>query len=129
MSRLQQTVEGLDKVPAYKKPDISKLHAFPYKNFLVEHGRMVGEKKTVLHFAQVRCKADVFLELLRKTFQGRVMPKIALDSQVILGSYQDLGVQDAFSVIWEEDLSDGMLGWISGKVRQLDKELDAGARR
>lgn len=120
--RLQRATEQLDKVPG-TAPIVARLHTKAYTNFLVEHGRMVGERKTIIKFVQVRCEPALFLELLKRAFEGRHMPKIALDEGFILPGYERMGVQDAFSVVWEGDLSDGMLGWINSKVRQLDEQL------
>lgn len=113
---------GLDQKPP-EKPQVARLHSKRYKNFLVEHGRMIGERMTVLHFALVKMEPGRFLELLKRTFDCRTPPAVSYDSQVILGGYQELGVQDAFSVRWSEDLSDGMLGWIDRKVQELDRAL------
>ena len=122
MSRFIKTVEEFDKKPP-TTPTIGKLHPIRYRNFLVEHGRMVGENKTILHFAQVRMEPNLFMEILRKTFEGRYIPKISYNSNVILGGYAELDEQDSFAVVWEESLSDGMLGWIKNKVKELDEKL------
>lgn len=120
--KLERAADRLDKLPG-TAPAVARLYTKAYTNFLVEHGHMTGEKKTIIHFAQVRCEPARFLELLRRTFEGRHMPAISLDEGFILAGYEQLGVQDAFCVVWEGDISQGMLGWISSKVRGLDNLL------
>lgn len=121
--KLTESVEELDTRPKMSAP-VGQLHTVTYRNFLVEHGRMTGEGKTIIHFVRVRAEPGRFMELLHRFFNGRVPPKISNDSQVILGGYQELGVQDAYSMVWETPLSDGMLGWIKRRVEELDRALD-----
>lgn len=124
MRTFNTTVEALDK-KAPAKPKFEKLHPVQFRNFFLEHGRMAGEQRTILHFIQVREEPDKFLERLRRVFEGRIKPKVSYDNDVMLGGYQDMGIQDSFSVVWEEELSDGMLGWIRNKIQQMDKDMDS----
>ena len=122
MPKIETIVEELDKKPP-ARPQMGKLHTNTYKNFMTESGRMVGENKTVVHFIQVRCEPNRFLQMLRDKFQGRVPCKVSYDRDVILGGYQEMGKQNSFSVVWFDSLSDGMLGWVDRRVHELDADL------
>jgi hypothetical protein len=124
MSRLLRGVEDLD-TRAPEQARMPNLHPVTFKNFLVEHGRMTGDKpRTLLHFIRVRAEPMRFLEMLRRAFEGRLAPKISYDDQVVLGCYSELGEQNAFSVVWDGELTDGTLGWIKRKVQDLDDALN-----
>lgn len=103
------------------------MHPFKMKNFRGEHGRWRGDQgKVLINIFDIPMRAELAQDLMVRVFQNREHPcEITYEPDVLMGGKTQAGKvpEGSHSLLWREDLSDSMIGWIRRKVQQLDDRI------